>query len=79
MLFVVVMQIGLHWLQAHLHSRALAGFVYILLWYSATISVAVLSYKYFEAPFLRLKERLAPSHQAPATSFTGRGSGVCEA
>jgi peptidoglycan/LPS O-acetylase OafA/YrhL len=60
LLFMPVMIQGLRWLQAHLHSRVIAGLVFLLLWILGTIAVAVLSYKYFESPFLRLKERFAP-------------------
>ncbi len=60
MLFVKPLQMGLLWLQIHLHSRTFAGIVYLMLWYSATVCVAGLSYKFLESPFLRLKGRLAP-------------------
>ena len=68
-LFWPLMVQGLHWLQAHLHSRIVAGLVYLLLWSLSTIAVAVLSYRYFESPFLRLKERFAPPQQTRAIAL----------
>jgi peptidoglycan/LPS O-acetylase OafA/YrhL len=75
-LFVPAMQRGLQWLQAHLHSRQLAGLVYLLLWYLSTVMVAVLSYKFFESPFLRLKERFAPIHETTTAPFVGQAEGL---
>ncbi len=60
-LFMPIMIQGLGWLQVNLHSRVIAGLVFLTLWILGTILVAVLSYKYFESPFLRLKERFAPT------------------
>jgi peptidoglycan/LPS O-acetylase OafA/YrhL len=65
-LFWSIMIDRLHWLQAHLHSRLIAGFVYLLLWCACSLLLAVVSYKYFESPFLRLKERFASSKEPPA-------------
>jgi peptidoglycan/LPS O-acetylase OafA/YrhL len=56
---------GLQRLQSHLHSRAIAALAHLLLWSLSTVTVAVLSYNYFESPFLRLKERFAPSQETP--------------
>jgi len=60
-LFWPLMILGLHWLGDHLHSRLAGDFVYLALWFSGTVAIAVLSYKILESPFLRMKERLAPS------------------
>jgi len=60
-LFWPLMVQGLHWLQVHLHSRIVAGLVYLLLWSFSTVGVAMLSFRFLESPFLRLKERFAPS------------------
>jgi peptidoglycan/LPS O-acetylase OafA/YrhL len=60
-LFWPIMILGLHWLADHLHSRTIAGIVYLMLWFWGTVAVAMLSYKFLESPFLRMKERWAPS------------------
>jgi peptidoglycan/LPS O-acetylase OafA/YrhL len=54
---------GLYWLEAKLHSRFAGAVLYLLLWFAGSIMIAVLSYKYFESPFLNLKDRFT----------TGRG------
>jgi peptidoglycan/LPS O-acetylase OafA/YrhL len=66
-MFWPLMVRGLHLLQAHLHPRAVAALVFVLLWALSSVGAAMLSYKYFESPFLRLKERFAPSLE-PATN-----------
>jgi peptidoglycan/LPS O-acetylase OafA/YrhL len=60
-LFWPIMILGLHWLGDHLHSRMAGDFAYLVLWFWGTVATAVLSYKFLESPFLRMKERLAPS------------------
>lgn len=60
-LFWPLMILGLHWLADHLYSRTAGDFVYLLLWFWGTVAIAVLSYKFIESPFLRMKERLAPT------------------
>jgi peptidoglycan/LPS O-acetylase OafA/YrhL len=60
-LFLPSMREGLHWLQAHLHSRVIASLVFVFLWAGGAVVVAMVSYKYFELPFLRLKKRFAPT------------------
>jgi peptidoglycan/LPS O-acetylase OafA/YrhL len=60
-LFFPIMVQGLHWLQAHVPSRAAADLIYLLLWCLTSVTVAFLSYRYFELPFLNMKERFAPS------------------
>jgi len=59
-LFWPLMILGLHWLSDHLHSRAIAAVVYLMLWFWGTVGLAMLSYRYLESPFLRMKERFAP-------------------
>jgi peptidoglycan/LPS O-acetylase OafA/YrhL len=34
--------------------------VYLMLWFWGTVGLAMLSYRYLESPFLRMKERFAP-------------------
>jgi peptidoglycan/LPS O-acetylase OafA/YrhL len=63
-LFWPLMILGLHWLGDHLHSRMAGDCVYLLLWFWGTVAIAVLSYKFLESPFLRMKERLAPTRHA---------------
>jgi peptidoglycan/LPS O-acetylase OafA/YrhL len=63
----------LYWLEARLHSRAAGSLVYLALWFTSSIGVAVFSYRFFESPFLRLKDRLAPTSPAdPAVTEGAR-------
>lgn len=57
----------LYFLQGGLHSRMLGSIAYLGLWFASSIAVAVLSYKFFESYFLRLKDRLAPPSGSSAT------------
>jgi peptidoglycan/LPS O-acetylase OafA/YrhL len=59
-LFWPTMILELHWLANYLHSRTAGAIVYLILWFMGTLATAVLSYKFFELPFLRLKDKLAP-------------------
>lgn len=70
LLFSPMMTPGLYWLEVKLHSRLGGAALYILLWFAGSIAVAVLSYKYFETPFLNLKDRFAKgsSELQPSTS-----------
>jgi peptidoglycan/LPS O-acetylase OafA/YrhL len=63
-LFNPLMTPVLYWLEARLHSRAAGSLVYLALWFTSSIGVAVFSYRFFESPFLRLKDRLAPTSPA---------------
>ncbi|MEG9436768.1 acyltransferase [Edaphobacter sp. HDX4] len=60
LLFTPVLSRLLYRLQALLHSRLLGAMAYLVLWFALSIAVAVVSYKFFESPFLRLKDRFAP-------------------
>jgi peptidoglycan/LPS O-acetylase OafA/YrhL len=71
-LFWPVMILGLHWLSDHLHSRAMAAVVYLVLWFWGTVGLAMLSYKYLESPFLRMKERYAPLQDSPSSLLAGK-------
>jgi peptidoglycan/LPS O-acetylase OafA/YrhL len=68
-LFYPLLLDGFRWLQAHLHSRVVAASVFVLLWAAGSVAVSVLSFKYFEAPFLRLKARFAPPGKMPPAAY----------
>lgn len=52
---------GLYWLQSKLHSAGLGALLYLAAWFAGSVGIAVASYHLWEQPFLRLKDRLAPS------------------
>jgi peptidoglycan/LPS O-acetylase OafA/YrhL len=60
LLFTPILSSVLYWLQARTHSRMTGAMLYLAFWFVASIAVAMLSYKYFESPLLRLKDRFAP-------------------
>jgi peptidoglycan/LPS O-acetylase OafA/YrhL len=71
-LFSPMLTPGLYWLEAKLHSRMGGAAVFLLLWFVGSIAIAVLSYKYFETPFLNLKDRLAKvSRELPSSNSAG--------
>jgi peptidoglycan/LPS O-acetylase OafA/YrhL len=65
---------GLYWLEAKLHSRLAGAALYLLLWFAGSIAIAVLSYKFFESPFLNLKDRFTTGRgqPQPSTSMSAR-------
>lgn len=60
LLFAPKLSVVLYWLQARTHSRPIGSLLYLVFWFGSSIVVAMLSYRYFESPFLKLKDRLAP-------------------
>ena len=60
LLFTPILSSVLPWLQTRTHSRMIGAMLYLVFWFSAAIVVAMLSYRYFESPLLRLKDRFAP-------------------
>jgi peptidoglycan/LPS O-acetylase OafA/YrhL len=47
------------WLDARLH--AAGSVAYLAIWLGGSVGISVLSYHFFESPFLRLKDRFAPA------------------
>jgi peptidoglycan/LPS O-acetylase OafA/YrhL len=70
-LFWPIMIGWLHWLAGSLHSQTIGSLVYLLLWFWGTVTVAVLSYKFLESPFLRMKDRFAPYRNRPSVARPG--------
>ena len=59
LLFSPLLTQVLHWLQARTSQTVGAG-LYLSLWLGLSVAIAMLSYKYFEFPLLKLKDRFAP-------------------
>ncbi len=76
LLFGPILTGVLYWLQARTHSRMTGAMLYLVFWFVASIVVAMLSYKYFESPLLRLKDRFAPPEAKGSSSAAAAGTNL---
>jgi peptidoglycan/LPS O-acetylase OafA/YrhL len=63
-LFGPVLLTLMAWLQDRLESRIIGGFLFVVISFLLSVAAAVISYEFFEARFLKLKNRLAPPVRA---------------